>query len=199
MSHRMNNYKGVDKWMEKKQNQHLCKCGCGGYIIIKNHHFSVGIPQFILGHHSNTSWFKAERRAYNEAHLGELSSRWVKDRSKVRSWRKNFLSSQKRDIYVRDNGLCQSCGAFTLLGVNKYDPLKANFDHIILVKDGGKTEISNGQTLCLICHKLKHSAKAKTANSVKAKAKAMLIPNQAENIFSPACVETNVQSSKEMI
>ena len=199
MSRRMNNYKGVDKWMEANQNKYLCNCGCGDFIVIKNHHFSVGIPQYIHGHHSNTEWFKAERQRYNELHLGELSSRWVEDRSKVRTWRKNFLSSQKREIYVRDNGICQNCGAFTLLNVNKYDPLKANFDHIIPVKDDGKTEISNGQTFCLICHKFKHSAKAKTANSVDAKAKAMPIPNQAEDKNSPACVETDVQSSKEMI
>ncbi len=54
-----------------------------------------------------------------------------------------------------------------------------------------------GQILCLSCHKLKHSAKAKTANSVEPKAQAMAIPSQAP--YMGACVETNVQSSKEMI
>jgi 5-methylcytosine-specific restriction endonuclease McrA len=158
----------IDKWLAAII-QTLCKCGCGGYVQISRYHYYRGIPEYIHGHHSNTEQFKAERRVYNETHLGEMSSRWVEDRSKVRTWRKNFLLSQKREIYVRDNGICRSCGTFTLFNVNKYDPLKANFDHVVPIKDGGKTEVLNGQTLCLICHKFKHSAKAKRVNSVNSR------------------------------
>jgi len=192
----------IDIWIKNHANI-LCGCGCGQYISIKKYRPSAlhrrGFPRFIHNHHMNTPEYRANIAKYNMDHLGEQSNRWVKDRSKVRDWRKNFLYSQKKAIYVRDEGICKSCGAFTLLDAHKYDPLKANFDHIIPIKDGGKNELDNGQTLCLICHKLKHSAKAKSANSVKPKPiMGMAIPNQAE-INSPACVETNVQTSKEMI
>ena len=73
----------------------------------------------------------------------------------------------KREIYLRDKGICQNCGTFTLFDVHKYDPCKANIDHIVPVKDGGSRDLSNGQVLCYICHKLKHSAKEKRMNSGK--------------------------------
>jgi 5-methylcytosine-specific restriction endonuclease McrA len=100
---------------------------------------------------------------------------------------------------LQDNGVCQSCKIICLLDVNNNHPYKINFDHIFPIEFGGTNEISNGQILCLSCHKLKHSSKAKTANSVKPNLEesSMAIPSQAPE--KDACVETNVQSSKEMI
>ncbi len=158
--------KNIDKWVAR-QGKHICQCGCGDYIVVKSNHYKYGIPRYIHGHHSSVPEFKAERRKYNKAHLGELSSRWVEDRSKVRYHKQKFTKEQKREIYVRDKGICQSCEAFTLINASKNDPLKTNFDHIVLMKNGGKSTVQNGQTLCLICHKLKHSAKAKRMNSGK--------------------------------
>jgi len=43
----------IREWMWKEQRKHhRCHCGCKQYIIIKKHHFKVGIPKFI-NHHSN--------------------------------------------------------------------------------------------------------------------------------------------------
>jgi len=65
--------------------------------------------------------------------------------------------------------------------------------------DAGFAKPSPFCNMFLSCHKLKHSAKAKTANSVKPNLvlSSMAIPNQAQEIG--ACVETNVQSPKGMI
>lgn len=45
----------IKEWIEQEQLKHkLCACGCGEEIIIKEHHFKRGIPNFI-NHHSNKS------------------------------------------------------------------------------------------------------------------------------------------------
>ncbi len=41
----------VKQWVVVEQAKHpICKCGCGGEIIIKPWHHSEGIPEFIKGH-----------------------------------------------------------------------------------------------------------------------------------------------------
>jgi len=162
-------YGFLDEWCEKHRDKHICLCGCNGYITIKHHHHQIGIPKYIHGHHNRTQEAKQRVREYCLTHLGEDSLRWVKDRSKVRTNRTqvDFTSTQKREIYLRDKGLCQECWGFCLLNVHKHDPLKANFDHIVPVKDGGTRDIFNGQLLCYKCHKKKHSAEAKWMNSGK--------------------------------
>jgi hypothetical protein len=44
--------RNISRWVKRHQNKHLCKCGCGEYIIVKREHhkLSVGIPSFIKGH-----------------------------------------------------------------------------------------------------------------------------------------------------
>lgn len=197
-------YKGIDKLVEKHQGKHICKCGCGNFIEIKPYHFykSRYIPIFILGHHSNTPEIKEKQRKYNSIHTGKLSPRWKVNRDEIRGrvrCKVDFTRRQKRDIYVHDEGICQNCKIICLLDVDIKHPYKVNIDHIISVENGGTNEISNGQVLCLSCHKLKHSAKAKTANSEKPNLErsSMATPNQAQEIG--ACVETNVQSPKGMI
>ena len=97
---------------------------------------------------------------------------------------------------------CPCCGSKLNYGLGKNNHGKKDFetpstDHLVPQSIGGTNDLSNGQVLCLICHKFTHSVKAKSANSEKAKAKAMLTPSQAPGMG--ACVETNVQTSKEMI
>lgn len=41
----------IDKFVEENTNKHLCKCGCGGYIVIQREHSRYGIPDYIHGHH----------------------------------------------------------------------------------------------------------------------------------------------------
>lgn len=103
----------------------------------------------------------------------------------------DFTRRQKREIYIRDNGICQSCGIVCLIDATQNHPHKVNIDHIIPVNDGGKNEIFNGQVLCLSCHKTKHSAKAKRPNSVEPvtdNAVGNTEPSREED--SRACVET---------
>ena len=38
-------------WIKSQQPQ-KCKCGCGGYIVVKEHHRQSGIPDYIHGHYS---------------------------------------------------------------------------------------------------------------------------------------------------
>jgi len=163
-------YQGRDVWIAENQNKHLCACGCGEYIVIKKHHKSQGIPRYILGHYVRTDKMKDIIRKTCVERVGKLSPRWKEDRNSVRGRKRaqvEFTKRMKRAIYTRDEGKCQSCGAFTLLEVSVHDPLKTNIDHIIPVQNGGDNSTENGQVLCLICHKLKHSAKAKRVNSGK--------------------------------
>lgn len=177
------NYKGVDKWVESNQKKHLCSCGCGGYIKIISSHFNKGIPRYIHGHHANTPEMKKIYRENNTKRVGELSPRWKENRNEVRGrirCKVDFTKRQKRDIYIRDEGICQYCGIICLLDVDIDHPHKVNIDHIIPVEEGGTNDISNGQVLCLSCHKEKHSAKAKRVNSRDART-VNLEPSQVES------------------
>ncbi len=165
-------YKGIDRLVVENQNKYLCACGCGNYIKIMPHHFygngKRGIPKYIHGHHANTPEMKRLYREINAKRIGELSPRWKKNRDEVRGrirCKVDFTRRQKRDIYLRDKGICQVCEIICLLGVDNNHSEKVNIDHIIPVENGGFNDIFNGQVLCLSCHKLKHSAKAKRMNS----------------------------------
>ncbi len=164
------NYKGVDKWIMTNQNKHLCNCGCGEYIKIATHHYSVGIPRYILGHYMTTPEMKAKSREMCCKRIGELSPRWKENRDEVRGrirCKVDFTKLQKRDIFIRDKGICQDCGILTLIDAHTDHPEKTNIDHIIAVEDGGMNIIVNGQVLCLKCHKKKHSAIENRMNSGK--------------------------------
>ena len=40
----------IREFIRDNTNKHLCHCGCGEYVEIKEHHFTIGIPEFIHGH-----------------------------------------------------------------------------------------------------------------------------------------------------
>ena len=69
--------------------------------------------------------------------LNEISARI--ERSKV-------SESLRYDVLKRDNFRCQICGA------TAQDGAKLQVDHIVPVSKGGKTEMSNLQTLCSRCN-----------------------------------------------
>ncbi|WP_138502895.1 HNH endonuclease [Nostoc sp. PA-18-2419] len=54
----------------------------------------------------------------------------------------------KKYVWQRDKYQCQSCGKTTL-------ETKLTIDHIIPLACGGQNDISNLQTLCLICNQQK--------------------------------------------
>lgn len=42
----------IDKWIYNEQKKHhMCGCGCGNEIVIKKHHYRLGVPMFIKGHY----------------------------------------------------------------------------------------------------------------------------------------------------
>ena len=56
----------------------------------------------------------------------------------------------RHEVFVRDGYRCLECGA-----TNKDEKLEA--DHIISVSQGGTDELSNLQTLCLVCNRAKNN------------------------------------------
>jgi hypothetical protein len=72
--------------------------------------------------------------------------------SRGRRTGKEFTGAQKRTIALRDNYSCQVCGDGK---AGEY-----HVDHKIPIWNGGTNEISNGQTLCTICHFEKTAAEA---------------------------------------
>jgi len=68
---------------------------------------------------------------------------------KSAKYQRSILSDSLRyDVLKRDNFTCQICGASA-----KKDGVKLEVDHICPVSKGGKTEISNLQTLCERCNR----------------------------------------------
>ena len=63
--------------------------------------------------------------------------------------KKNINQNVARKVFSRDNCRCRACG-FT---DNSMDFLEA--DHIVPECQGGKATLSNLQTLCTVCNKIK--------------------------------------------
>lgn len=75
---------------------------------------------------------------------------------------RTFPDKLRQIIFERDNYTCQVClrDRAALIPVN----LHLEVDHILAWEDGGKTEYTNGQTICSQCNKGKHSAKRHIVN-----------------------------------
>ena len=65
---------------------------------------------------------------------------------RVKSERAKMTDSLRYDVLKRDGFKCQICGA------SAQDGATLHVDHIIPVSKGGKTEMSNLQTLCDRCN-----------------------------------------------
>ena len=64
-------------------------------------------------------------------------------------YHKQYRRSDRRILFLakrRDNYQCQICGS----------PYKVQSHHIVPLSQGGKTELSNLETLCLDCHNRTH-------------------------------------------
>lgn len=58
---------------------------------------------------------------------------------------RTFSDADKKTMYARQNGLCALCG-------KPFQMKEMHADHITPWSQGGKTEISNGQMLCVQCN-----------------------------------------------
>ena len=67
--------------------------------------------------------------------------------SHVQAERSKMTDSLRYDVLRRDGYRCRICGA------SSSDGAKLEVDHIIPVSKGGKTEMSNLQTLCMRCNR----------------------------------------------
>ena len=45
----------IDKWIDEHTNKHLCKCGCGEFIMMERRFYFNGIPEYIHNHHARGS------------------------------------------------------------------------------------------------------------------------------------------------
>ena len=64
-----------------------------------------------------------------------------------------FDKEQRQIIFARDNYTCQYCS------ITRDEGAELESDHIVAIAQGGKTQVSNGQTLCKPCNRSKGSFK----------------------------------------
>lgn len=69
----------------------------------------------------------------------------------VKTPRRNFTEHERRDIYIRDKGICGICGRFV-------PPDCFTIDHIIPISKGGTYDYDNLQCCCKKCNQLKDDA-----------------------------------------
>lgn len=69
----------------------------------------------------------------------------------VKTPRRNFTEHERRDIYIRDKGICGICGRFI-------PPDCFTIDHIIPISKGGTYDYDNLQCCCKKCNQLKDDA-----------------------------------------
>lgn len=65
--------------------------------------------------------------------------------------RRKFTSQERRNIYIRDKGICGICGRFV-------PPDCFTIDHIIPISKGGTYDYDNLQCCCKKCNQLKDDA-----------------------------------------
>lgn len=130
------------------------ECANKIYGELKNNNRPEFRIDIYLDYSSNKGFVSASKnKTYNEEQflmfLNEYSS--LKNFNKLneisaRIERAKVSESLRYDVLKRDNFKCQICGA------TAQDGAKLQVDHIIPVSKGGKTEMSNLQTLCSRCN-----------------------------------------------
>jgi hypothetical protein len=88
--------KELREFLVKEQGKHFCQCGCGQPIIIKRHHYYMGISRLIAGHH--------QRGKFGSNWKGGISTlqRGIRGLQKYIDWRTT--------VFERDNYVCTICG-----------------------------------------------------------------------------------------
>ena len=100
---------------------------------------------------NDTAWLKIELRATTLVNLDALiAGGWLEPWSpkKKEVWGSRYIPGEIKDsVWKRDLGKCVWCGRKTNI----------EFDHIVPVSRGGKSELNNLQLLCRQCNLKKHN------------------------------------------
>jgi len=101
---------------------------------------------------------KAKRSYWTPARIAKYQKAW-EDKLRQEAWDLKYKKGKPRgrgandikwrkSVFERDYYLCTECGADDLLQAHHIEPY-STAQHL-------RYEISNGQTLCLVCHAAKH-------------------------------------------
>lgn len=74
----------VNIWIKENQGKHFCHCGCNSEIIIKKHHYSRGISEYVKGHCNKDKHFSEEHKIkLSESHKGNYLSQETKKKISI--------------------------------------------------------------------------------------------------------------------
>lgn len=94
-------------------------------------------------------WYKDHEYSFTSIVAFVKTVKQHEEYMKSAKYQRSILSDSLRyDVLKRDNFTCQICGASS-----KKDGVKLEVDHIFPISKGGKTEMSNLQTLCERCNR----------------------------------------------
>lgn len=137
----------IEKWVKIEQTKNrVCLCGCGSKIIIKQDHYTCGIPKYIIGHYSiGKKLSDITKKKIADSRIGKYvgpnSPNWRGGIS-YEPYCHKFNNELKERVRNRDNRTCQKCGC-------KENGRKLSVHHIHYDKDNCYPDLIS---LCLSCH-----------------------------------------------
>lgn len=93
-------------------------------------------------------WSKCNTPEANKkkSHPGETNPKYIKDRTQLKTRKRYENSEWKKQVFIRDNYTCQICD-------QKGGKLQADHIKPYCAYPELRTDINNGRTLCITCHK----------------------------------------------
>lgn len=135
---------------------------------------------------NDTAWLKIELRATTSVNLDALIvGGWLEPWSpkKKEVWGSRYIPGEIKDsVWKRDLGKCVWCGRKTNI----------EFDHIVPVSRGGKSELNNLQLLCRQCNRKKHNKSESYSRSTDVEQVATVNDTQSR-------VETEIETEKSRV
>lgn len=78
----------IKKFIKDNTNKHVCKCGCGRFIIIKLHHYYQGIPEYISGDNMKTDKAREDKVLNNPTKNPKVAEKISKSKKGQTPWNK---------------------------------------------------------------------------------------------------------------
>lgn len=138
-----NKSRGGMTYEQKLGNKKLCACGCKETITeyrVKKDGRRYKV-KYQIGHN---------RRGENVKHFWKGGVTEVNKRFKASGQYRRWRIS----VFERDNYTCQECGIYNHKGLGKTIELHADHIKPFAFYPELRTELDNGRTLCIDCHKL---------------------------------------------